>query len=158
MRVGFFLCLVSGIAAGCGGADTPCGERPPTPRGQFQAQYFYLSGNCPPQPQGHPVLLDPGTSGVNEIEMNRSADRVEAVLVYKGCSIGLTYNVLTKPTDEEPSLFISAVDGNMDVEAEDELTGTVTRVEYDPPGTVFCQGEYDMVLSKNDVTLGAAAD
>lgn len=155
----FMVLMALAAATGCGGSETACGDSPPTPKGQFQMEYTYVSGNCPSQPQAHPIVLDPASHGVNEIQMNRTNDRVEAITVYKGCEIGVTYNVLTKP-DEEASVlsqFISSEEGNMKVVSENELSGTVTRKEFDPPGTQYCEGAYETTLTKNTTTIGAAA-
>ena len=149
---------VSPVALGCGGAETDCGDTPPEPKGQFQVEYSYVSGNCSQNPQAHPITLDPGNHGVNEIQMNRTNDRVEAIVVYKGCEVGVTYKVLTKPDEEAgmPSQIISYEEGSMMVISENELSGTVTRQEFDPPGTQTCTGEYDTTLKKNETTIGAA--
>lgn len=144
--------------AGCGGDETACGDNVPTPEGLFQVEYDYVSGNCSQSVQAHPIMLAPGNHGVNDIQMNRTNDRVEATIVYKGCNVGLTYNVLTKADDEAmmPSQFISSEEGDMMVMSANELSGTVMRMEYDPPGTQTCLGEYEVTLTKDETTIGAA--
>lgn len=156
-----FLSLAGLVAlAGCGGEETSCGDSPPVPEGQFQVKYTYLSGNCTPQPQGHPVRLEPGNHGVSDIQMNRVNDKVQSVVVYKGCAVSVEYRVLTKPDMDEgvPSLPISAMEGDMKVRSADELTGEVTVTEFNPPGTQTCSGQYSATMTKNETTIGAAAD
>lgn len=127
------------------------------PEGQFLIEYTYVSGNCPAQVASHPILLQAGNHGVSEIQMNRVNDRVEMVIVFKGCQVGFTYNVLTKPDEQAgvPSLSISSVEGDFDVQSETELSGTVTLMQFDPPGTQTCAGEYAVTLTKNEGTIGA---
>lgn len=154
-----FLALGASVTfAGCGGDETECGDNVPVPEGQFQVEYDYISGNCSPTVQAHPILLDPGNHGVAESQQNRTNDRVEAKIVYKGCDVGLTYNVLTKPDEEAmmPSQFISSEEGDMMVMSANELSGTVMRMEYDPPGTQTCLGEYAVTVTKDETTIGAA--
>ena len=146
------------LFVGCGGDETECGDKVPKPEGLFQVEYTYLSGNCSRDVQAHPIKLEYAKSGVSDIQMNRTNDRVQSILVYKGCDLGLTYNVMTKPDEDAdvPSQFISSEEGNMMVMSANELNGTVTRMEFDPPGTQHCSGEYEVSITKNETTIGAA--
>lgn len=149
---------MSPALAGCGGDATECGDSVPKPEGLFQVEYAFVSGNCTRDVQAHPIKLAFAKSGVSDIQMNRTNDRVQSILVYKGCDLGLTYNVMTKPADDAnvPSQFISSEEGNMMVMSANELGGTVMRMEYDPPGTQTCSGQYEVTLTKNETTIGAA--
>lgn len=157
--VALLLALATWIPfAGCGGDETECGDTVPKPEGLFQVEYSYVSGNCSRNVQAHPIKLEYAKSGVSDIQMNRTNDRVQSILVYKGCDLGLTYNVLTKPEDDAnmPSQFISSEEGTMMVMSDNELSGMVTRMEFDPPGTQTCVGEYEVNITKNETTIGAA--
>lgn len=148
-------CFALALAA-CAAEVKDC----PVPEGQFQFEYIYMSGNCAPIPPTHPIKLEPGTNGIYESRENRSADQVNTRIIYKGCDISIDYRVSTKADPEQGVLAepISWVSGDMAVEGESELKGMVTRVDYDPPGSAVCTGQYEATLSKNDSTIGAAAD
>ena len=145
------LALLGGLlgSAACTAETKNCA----TPEGDFQFQYVYMSGNCNATPTTHPIKLQPG-----ELRENRSGDQVNTSVVYKGCDISLEYRVTTIPDEMGTVMPISRVTGDMVVESEEELSGVVTRIEYDQLGQAACSGEYEAVISKNQTTLGAAAN
>ena len=139
------LCLVGSALVGCSSPPPSC----PGVAGRFQPLYEMRSGNCG-------VF---GTANTVQVEDNISIEKfanvdVETETVVKGCTVFMKQTIRDKNT----GVVQQVVQGStLEVQDENQLSGMVTLTRYQSDGMMTCSGEYNLLLTKNTMTIGGAA-
>jgi hypothetical protein len=147
------LALVAGATAAL--AQTGCSPEPKmcgAVKGNYQALYTPMTGNCGPVVNPHRVPFDGGNNGVNTIIQKFANADVVTEIVMMGCTARMTQTV------QHSGAVMSKIDGSpINIEDENELRGMVTLTRYDGMGGVSCIGTYDATFTLNSTATIAAA-
>lgn len=140
------LMLGAFVASGCQTEEQACDEV----KGMYLATYTYVDGNCTP------TL---GTAGPYDMTSDRSTattmqmrvdDMITTEVVKRGCTVDVT----RMATKEGKTLWM--VQGSLDVESSDVLSGALSRYEW-MDGMQLCQGTYETVLERQQLPGSAAS-
>jgi hypothetical protein len=135
------------VFAGCGVQTQQCDAV----MGQYQPLYTLLQGDCGPITMPNYVPVDSGYRGAPIVKTENFLNgSVSTEIVMKGCSMRVTQSVM------QGGAVRSKLNGDeINIENENELTGTVTLTRFNEGGTTACTGVYDARLTKNMSTISA---
>lgn len=137
-------CLLGSVLLACNSEPPKC----PGVGGRFQALYEVRSGNCGPVTTANMVAVDDNIT----IEKFANVD-VETETIVKGCTVYMAQIVRNKTGSVQSQIQGST----LEVQDENQLQGMVTLTRYNEVGAVMCSGEYNLLLTKNTMTIGGAA-
>jgi hypothetical protein len=143
------LWAISLASAGCSSQNVNC----PEVGGVYMPLYTPISGTCGPISNPFPVPLNGGRKGVNMTIQGLPNGMVSTDVVMKGCTLRMTQTV--QDASGHPA---SQLDGDpIYVDSANELSGTVSFMQFTDAGQVACSGMYNARFTKNTTTVGGAA-
>lgn len=152
--LGGLIAMLSMHSSGCVQGQGQC----PRPIGQFHATYNVLNGNCTSTIARDLTLSkddQQNTVGTNKTLSEAVTTEVNLV----GCTIGVKQRI----TDPEGTKLIADLDGELTVQDESALVGTMNYIQYMPDGmTQQCHSEVSASYtlggaSQASTAIGAAA-
>lgn len=131
------LVLAALAAAGCQDEMQAC----PEIMGTYLATYTYVEGTCGPMPgTAGPFDMTSMRATATTLQM-RTDDMITTEVVKRGCDVRLTRSA----SKDGATLWL--VEGRLDVESGDVLSGPMRRFEYQN-GTQLCAGTYDTLMQR----------
>ncbi len=120
--------------------------------GIYSPIYTPISGTCGPIANPFRVPFQGGRKGVNMVIQNLPNGQVSTDIVMKGCTLRMTQTV-----QNAAGYPTSQLDGDpIYVDNENELSGTVSFMQFDTAGSVACSGTYDAKFTKYTTQVGGA--
>jgi hypothetical protein len=143
------IAMISMHSSGCVQGQGQC----PRPIGQFHASYNLLNGNCTSAIARDLTLSQDDQQSTSSTSSNLSeAVTTEVNLI--GCTIGVKQRI----TDPMGTKLIADLDGELTVQDESALVGTMNYVQYMPDGvTKQCTSQVNASYTLNGATQAASA-
>jgi hypothetical protein len=124
-------------AAGCAPEEQACDAV----MGVYQGTYTYIDGNCAFMQQTAGPFDMTSSQATSTMMLVRVDDMIITEVIKQGCTVQIT----RKASREGATLW--QMEGKLDVESEDVLSGPMVRYEW-LNGAQVCGGTYDVMMQR----------